>query len=164
MELPFELSFGLIAGQTHWWWCELMGEFIGNHLWSANRTTMLGELCGCLPLRPLTSRHRCDMPFRWSHLSTRDSHLVRLSTTTSFFICLFRSLSVSSSGFSPRFRSRSSASDLADASSVGWKCWMRPVGMKRPLALFTAFLKVLSACSTILVSPASARYSSHASA
>ena len=24
--------FGLIAGQTHWWWCELMAEFIGNHL------------------------------------------------------------------------------------------------------------------------------------
>ena len=32
MELLFELSFGLIAGQTYWWWCELMGEFIGNHL------------------------------------------------------------------------------------------------------------------------------------
>ena len=32
MELLFELSFGLIAGQTYWWMCELMGEFIGNHL------------------------------------------------------------------------------------------------------------------------------------
>ena len=32
MELPFELSFGLIVGQTYWWWCELMGEFIGNLL------------------------------------------------------------------------------------------------------------------------------------
>ena len=32
MDLPYELSFGLIAGQTYWWWCELMGEFIGNHL------------------------------------------------------------------------------------------------------------------------------------
>ena len=31
MELPFELTFGLIAGQTYWWWCELMGEFIGLH-------------------------------------------------------------------------------------------------------------------------------------
>ena len=26
---------------------------------------------------------------------------------------------------------------------------MRPAGMKRPLALFTAFLKVFSACSTV---------------
>ena len=32
MELQFELSFGLIAGQTYWWRCELMGEFIDNHL------------------------------------------------------------------------------------------------------------------------------------
>ena len=32
MELLFELSFGLITGQTYWWWCELMGKFIGNHL------------------------------------------------------------------------------------------------------------------------------------
>ena len=81
MELPFELSFGLIAGQTYWWLCELMGEFIGNNLGvlSANRMPLLGELCGCLPLRPLTSRHICDMPVRWSHLSTADCHLVRLS-------------------------------------------------------------------------------------
>ena len=28
MELPFELSFVLIADQTYWWWC----EYIGNHL------------------------------------------------------------------------------------------------------------------------------------
>ena len=28
MELPFELSFGQIVGQTYWWWC----EFIDNHL------------------------------------------------------------------------------------------------------------------------------------
>ena len=41
---------------------------------------------------------------------------------------------------------------------------MRPAGMKKPLVLFTAFLKVLSACSTVVVSPASARYSSQASA
>ena len=32
MELPFELSFGLIVGLTYCWWCELMGEFIGNDL------------------------------------------------------------------------------------------------------------------------------------
>ena len=32
MELPFEMSVGLITGQTYWWWCELMGEFIGNRL------------------------------------------------------------------------------------------------------------------------------------
>ena len=59
-------------------------------------------------------------------------------------------------GFSRRFRSRSSASDLADAIMVGWKCQMRPAGMNRPLALFTAFLNVFSACSTVLVLPASA--------
>ena len=59
------------------------------------------------------------MLVRLSHLSTADCHLVQLSSTTSFFICLFRSLSVSSVGFSPRFRSRSSASDLADAGRVG---------------------------------------------
>ena len=82
---------------------------------------MLGELCGCFPLRPITSRHRCNLPVRWSHLSTADCHLVRLSSTTSYLIGLFGSLSVSSAGFSPRFRSRSSASDLADAGRVGWK-------------------------------------------
>ena len=60
--------------------------------------------------------------------------------------------------FRRRFRSRSSASDLADAGRIGWNCQMRPVRMKRPLTLFTAFLKVFSACSTVLVSPASARY------
>ena len=32
MELPLELYLGPIAGQTFWWWLELMGEFIGNHL------------------------------------------------------------------------------------------------------------------------------------
>ena len=31
MELPLELSLGLIAGQMHWWWSELMGDIIGNH-------------------------------------------------------------------------------------------------------------------------------------
>ena len=71
---------------------------------------------------------------------------------------------VSSSGSSRRFRSRSSASDLADAGRGGWKCRMRPAGMKRALALFTVFLKVFSVCSTVLVSPDSARYSSQASA
>ena len=80
---------------------------------------MLDELCGCLQVRPLISRHRCDMPVRLFHLSTADCHLVRLSSTTSFGICLFRSLSVSSVGFSSRYLSRSSASDLADAGRVG---------------------------------------------
>ena len=37
-------------------------------------------------------------------------------------------------------------SNLADAGRVGWKCLMRPVGIMRPLALFTAFLKIFSAC------------------
>ena len=32
MELPFELSFGIIVGHTYWWWCELMDEFNGNHI------------------------------------------------------------------------------------------------------------------------------------
>ena len=41
---------------------------------------------------------------------------------------------------------------------------MWPAGMKRRLALFTAFLKVFSACSIDLVSPDSARYLSQASA
>ena len=52
-------------------------------------------------------------------------------------------------GFSQRFRSRSSASGLADAGIVGWKCGMRPTRMKRPLALLTAFLKFVSACFTV---------------
>ena len=104
-----------------------MGEFIGDHfgsryVLSANQTPLFGELCGCLPRRPLTSRHRCDLPVPWPHLSTTDCNLVRLSSTTSLWICLFRSLSVSSAGFSPRLLSRSSASDLADADRVGWKC------------------------------------------
>ena len=138
-----------------------MGEFIGERLGvlSANRTPLMGELCVCLTHRPLTSRHRCDLPVGWSHLSTADCHLVHFSSTISFWISLFRSLSDSSAGFSPRFRSRSSASDLADADWVGWKCRMRPAGIMRPLALFTAFLKVFSACSTVLASPSSARYS-----
>ena len=67
-------------------------------------------------------------------------------------------------GLCPRFRSRSSASDLADAGRVGWKCWIRPAGMKRPLALFTDFQKVFSACSTVLGSPVSAWYLSQGSA
>ena len=81
-----------------------------------------------------------------------------------FGICLLRSLSVLSAGFSPCFRSRSTASDMIDVVTVGWKFGMRPVGMKRPLALFIAFLKVYPACSTVIVSPASARYLSQASA
>ena len=83
---------------------------------------MLVELCGYLSLRPLKSRHGCDMPVRWSHLWTADCHLVRLFHITSFWICLFRSFSVPSAGFSPRFLSRSSASDLAGAGRVSWKC------------------------------------------
>ena len=127
MELQFELSFGLIAGQMYWWWCELIGEFIGNHLGVlvdlvGEPDALVGRVVRFFQLRPITSRHRCDMPVRWSHLSTADCHLVRLSSTTSFWISLFRSLSISSEGFSPRFRSRSSTSDLADVSRVGWKC------------------------------------------
>ena len=54
--------------------------------------------------------------------------------------------------FSGRFRSRSQASDLTDACWIVWKFRMRPAGMKRPLALSTAFLMVFSACSTVVVS------------
>ena len=43
--------------------------------------------------------------------------MARLSSTTSCFFRLSKSLSVSSAGFSRHFRSRSSASDLADAGS-----------------------------------------------
>ena len=39
------------------------------------------------------------------------------------------------------YRYRSWASDLAD----GWKCRMRPAGMKRPLTVFTAFLRTFLA-------------------
>ena len=130
-----------------------------------NRTPLMDDLCGCLPLRPLTNRYRCDMPVRWSHLSTADCHLVRFSTTTttttSLLICLFRRV------FCRRYLVY--AYGHVHRRAI-WliPAWLvrsvRPAGMKRPLALFTAFLKVLSACSTVLVSPASARYSSQASA
>ena len=86
----------------------------------------MGELCGFLPLRYPTSRHKCDMPVRWLHLSAANCHLVRLSSTISYFICLFRSLSVEMAGYSRRFRAHSSAMDLADAGWVVWKCRMRP--------------------------------------
>ena len=91
------------------------------------------------------------MHVRWPHLSTADCHLARLSFTTSFFICSFRSLSVSWVALSRRFRTRSSASGLADAGRVGLKCWMRSAGMVWPLALFTAVLKVFTASSTVLI-------------
>ena len=67
-----------------------MGTFIGNHPGaprygsSAYRTPLLGELCGFLPLRSLTSHHTCDIHVPWSHLSTADCHLVRLSSTIIF--------------------------------------------------------------------------------
>ena len=93
----------------------------------------MGELCGYLPLMPLTSRHRCDLPVRWSHLSMADCHLVRLFSTTSFWICLLRSLSVSL------------VSDFADAGRVGWQCQIRLAEIKKPPALFNAFLKVFEA-------------------
>ena len=32
MELPFELSPGLIAVEIYRWWCVLMDEYISNHL------------------------------------------------------------------------------------------------------------------------------------
>ena len=85
---------------------------------SAKRTPLLCELCILLPPRPLAGRRICDMPVRWSHLSTADCHLVRFSVATSFWICLFRSLSASSEGFSRRYRSRSKACDLADTDRV----------------------------------------------
>ena len=44
---------------------------------------LLGELCGFLPLRSLTSLRRYELPVRWSNSSTADCHLVRLSPTTS---------------------------------------------------------------------------------
>ena len=80
------------------------------------------------------------------------------------WIFLSRSLNVLSAKISRCFRSRSSASDLTDAGWVGWVCRMRTAGKKRPVTLFTAFFKVFMACSTVLVSPASAMYSSQASA
>ena len=70
---------------------------------------------------------------------------------------------VLSAGFSRRFRSRSSASDLDDAGRVGCKCRMRPAEIMRPLSLFTAFLTVFLALSTVRISPALAA-SSQASA
>ena len=135
--IALALTFGFIAGPTYWWWCELMGEIIVNHFGVkvgliGEPDALLGRVVRSLPHRPLASRHRCDMPVICSHLSTADCHLVRLSSNFSIFYqflhCLFRSLSVSSAGLSPRFRSRSSASDLADAGMVGWMCRMRLVG------------------------------------
>ena len=81
MELPFELSFELIAGQTYWWWCELMGEFIGNRLGVylglvGEPDAIVGRVVRLFALRPLTSRYGCDMPVRWSHLATADCHFV----------------------------------------------------------------------------------------
>ena len=108
------------------WWMKLLAIIFGSRLnLSANRTPLLGELCGCLPLWPITIRHRCDIPVRWSHLTMADCHLTSLFHTTSSSICLLRSLSASSAGFSSRYRSRSSASDMADADRVGLKCRMR---------------------------------------
>ena len=62
------------------------------------------------------------MPVLLLHLLTADCNFVHLSSTTSFGICLFRSLSISPAWFSRRFRSRSSETDLADAGKVGWMC------------------------------------------
>ena len=61
-----------------------MGEFIGNNL--GVYVGPVGEqdalvLSSCVPHRPLESRHGCDMPVRWSHLSTADCHLVLPSLT-----------------------------------------------------------------------------------
>ena len=58
---------------------------------------------------------------------TADCHLVRLSSTTRFLVCLFLSLSVLSAGFSPRFWSRSSASDLGRCRQ-GWLELLNAVG------------------------------------
>ena len=104
-----------------------MGALIGNHLGVkvglvSEPDALIWRFVRLIALRPLASRHGCDMPVLWSNLSTADCHLVRMSSTTSFWICLLCSLSVSSAVFSPRYRSRSTASDLADAGRIGWKC------------------------------------------
>ena len=78
-----------------------MGEFIGNLL--GVKVGLVGEL-DALVIRIVRFFADC--------------HLVRLSSSTSFLICLFRSLSVSSVRFSPRFRSCSSANDLAEVRRV----------------------------------------------
>ena len=98
---------------------------------------------------PLTRIHKCDMPIRWSHLSTAECHFNYLSYTTSFLVCLFRSLSVSSNEIIRRFWSCSSASDLSDGGRADWKFRMWPAGIKRPLASFDALLNVFSACTTV---------------
>ena len=48
---------------------------------------------------------------------------------------------------------------LAGSVECGW-----PIGMKRLLASFIVFLKVIAACSTVLALPASARNLSQAAA
>ena len=93
-----------------------MSEFIGNVLvvlvgLEGEPDALIGRVAWFLLHRPLPIRHVCDMPVVWSHLSSANWHLVRLSSTTSFWICLFRSFSVSSAEFSQRFRSRSSERD-----------------------------------------------------
>ena len=60
MELSFELSFGLIADQTYWWWCECMGEYIGNHLGVlvglvGEPDAIAGRVVQSLPRRPLSA-------------------------------------------------------------------------------------------------------------
>ena len=95
MELPFELSHGLIAEKTYWW-CVLIGEFIGNLLrvlvgLVGEPDAIVGRVVQFFLLRSLTSRHRCNMPVRWSHLLTAViGHLVCLSSTTIFSsVCLY---------------------------------------------------------------------------
>ena len=131
---------------------------------SETRSIVLGELSVLLPLRYLASRKRYDMPVRWKNLPMADCHLVLLSSNSSNWICLHRPLRVSASRIIRRYRSRSFGSDLAEAGSVGWNCRMRPAEIKKPLALFTALMKVRSTCATLPFTTSSARYSSMASA
>ena len=56
-----------------------------------------------------------------------------------FFVGLFRSLSISSVGFSRRFPSRSLASDLVDAGSFGWYYRMWPSGILVATSLIHCF-------------------------
>ena len=107
----------------------------------------MGELCGCLPLSPLASRHRCDLPVRCSHLLVVDCHLARLSSTNCVLISLFTLLSVSSEGLSLRFRSRSTVSDLSDAGTVELLELLNADGRIEKEA--TGFRR---SCSTVLIS------------
>ena len=103
---------------------------------SVNWTPLLCELCRFLPLIPLKSRHKCDMPVRSSHLSTADCHLGRLSSTTSFLICLFRTLSFSSAGVSMLCCSRCVSADCGRVAVLSTKGIVSLISINRPPPLF----------------------------